>query len=274
MVTYPDFGRCLYCPSTEGLTDEHIIPVSLGGKRILPSASCPACQKHTTRFEAIVAREMYGMLRLRLGIQGSRKRRKQRPTNWPVSVHPEGQNPFLSNPPISSLPLVYFAPVLPAPGIKSGEPISDGHPSFDIKMVGSRSELRKFTKSQGSDRLELSGLVDVFSFARVIAKIGHAFAAAEVGLDGIEQFLPPIILGAETSRFHYVGGVTPDVEPLPPKHRLALGFFELNSETFLTTVVRPIDHEHFPTYEAVVGRVTDRDLISRKTAAAAQRIDS
>ncbi|MGE0742901.1 MAG: HNH endonuclease [Hyphomonadaceae bacterium] len=68
--------RCIYCLATDALTDEHIIPVSLGGLLILPKASCPRCQVVTTRFEQAVARHMYWPLRLRLGIEGSRKRKK------------------------------------------------------------------------------------------------------------------------------------------------------------------------------------------------------
>jgi len=30
---FPGYGRCIYCGTTGTLKDEHIIPLSLGGKR-------------------------------------------------------------------------------------------------------------------------------------------------------------------------------------------------------------------------------------------------
>src|SRR4051794_10469240 len=80
---HPVIGRCIYCPE-EGTTDEHIIPLSLGGKLLLRDASCDTCREITRRFEEAVTRDMYWPLRLRLGIMGSRKRRKERLTHWPA----------------------------------------------------------------------------------------------------------------------------------------------------------------------------------------------
>ena len=41
MPYLPSPGRCIYCPSKEGLTDEHIVPQSLGGNLVLQEASFP-----------------------------------------------------------------------------------------------------------------------------------------------------------------------------------------------------------------------------------------
>ena len=43
---YPSFGECIYCGALAKdveLTDEHIIPYSLGGEAIILDASCKAC---------------------------------------------------------------------------------------------------------------------------------------------------------------------------------------------------------------------------------------
>ena len=45
--TYPPVGRCIYCGSTDTLTDEHIIPLALNGTGLLPKSSCVACAKIT-----------------------------------------------------------------------------------------------------------------------------------------------------------------------------------------------------------------------------------
>lgn len=45
------------------LTDEHVVPLSLGGQHILEDASCLDCADVTKRFEQDVAREMLGAAR-------------------------------------------------------------------------------------------------------------------------------------------------------------------------------------------------------------------
>ena len=42
------------------MTDEHVIPLALGGFHILEDASCGNCADITTKFERDVAREMWG----------------------------------------------------------------------------------------------------------------------------------------------------------------------------------------------------------------------
>jgi 5-methylcytosine-specific restriction endonuclease McrA len=48
---YSNVNRCIYCGTLENLTDEHIIPYGLGGRSILPKASCSECSNITTNFE-------------------------------------------------------------------------------------------------------------------------------------------------------------------------------------------------------------------------------
>ncbi len=59
----PDAGECIYCGAVGKLSDEHIVPLSLGGNAILPRASCPVCQAAINRFEAPLATATYGWLR-------------------------------------------------------------------------------------------------------------------------------------------------------------------------------------------------------------------
>jgi 5-methylcytosine-specific restriction endonuclease McrA len=43
-IKFPGYGRCIYCGSTGPLKDEHIIPLSLGGKAVIEAASCGDCE--------------------------------------------------------------------------------------------------------------------------------------------------------------------------------------------------------------------------------------
>lgn len=58
--TYRPVGRCIYCGTSEGpLGKEHIIQESLGGRLILPRASCELCSSATSAAEGHFAK-MYG----------------------------------------------------------------------------------------------------------------------------------------------------------------------------------------------------------------------
>jgi hypothetical protein len=55
------FGECIYCGALGTdveLTDEHIIPLSLGGKAVILDGSCKACAKETTKLENEIAHKV------------------------------------------------------------------------------------------------------------------------------------------------------------------------------------------------------------------------
>src|SRR5262245_13319334 len=82
-VNYPAVGRCIYCGSTDSLSDEHIVPFSLGGKLVLRKASCKKCQDITGAFEGHCASRLYASIRIRENLPT--RRPKNRPTKLPVT---------------------------------------------------------------------------------------------------------------------------------------------------------------------------------------------
>jgi HNH endonuclease len=59
---YPPIGRCIYCGSDggpDGLSDEHIIPYSLGGHAELREASCRGCGTITSQLELYLGRTIF-----------------------------------------------------------------------------------------------------------------------------------------------------------------------------------------------------------------------
>ena len=62
-------GRCIYCGRDDvNLTDEHVVPLSLGGQHVIEGASCSSCAKIATKFERDVAREMWGDARIHYSV--------------------------------------------------------------------------------------------------------------------------------------------------------------------------------------------------------------
>lgn len=68
--------HCIYCKSTENLSDEHPIPFALNGRFVLEKASCESCRVATQKFEQAVLRDSLGSVREVLGLS-SRKAKKQ-----------------------------------------------------------------------------------------------------------------------------------------------------------------------------------------------------
>lgn len=71
--TYDAVGYCIYCGSTDQLSDEHVIPLGLGGRLVLPRSSCSRCSSKTSKLERTCLRTMYGPLRLLYGLPSRRK---------------------------------------------------------------------------------------------------------------------------------------------------------------------------------------------------------
>jgi hypothetical protein len=70
-------------------------------------------------------------------------------------------------------------------------------------------------------------------FARVLAKIAHAYTVFFVGLDGFAPFLPDVILGKSEDVGRYVGGEGKVI----PAHKLHLLLHHLEPKPSLTVMI-------------------------------------
>jgi hypothetical protein len=98
-------GRCIYCPSAEELTDEHVIPRALNGNLILRAASCKRCATITSAFELKVLRDTLGPARAMMKLRTRRK--KDRPKTLPMRMESEGKET------IEQVPVEDYVGVLP-----------------------------------------------------------------------------------------------------------------------------------------------------------------
>src|SRR5258708_6724877 len=81
---YSPAGSCIYCGSKENLSDEHIVPYALGGRWILPKASCSGCSSITAKFEQTCLRTILGPLRMYFDFPT--RRQKERPKTLRLKV--------------------------------------------------------------------------------------------------------------------------------------------------------------------------------------------
>jgi len=90
-----------------------------------------------------------------------------------------------------------------------------------ILLIQLRPSAAKLLAQMGA-YLEIDG-IRANTVALMLAKIGHAYAVAELGLSGFRPFLPDLILGrVEASPLYWVGERTPQEPPSDQLHTIKL----------------------------------------------------
>jgi len=216
-------GHCIYCGGQQGdLSDEHVIPLSLGGNYILDEASCRACSEITGKFEGQVTRGF--MFEARVAANFPTRHRRKRPSHLPlkyrradetVEVHvPAGEHPGMLH-----LPLLGRAGIL-AGRSHSPHLLVDGFETlrFGVDPVGTLLRLQ-------AHELTMTVKWEVTAFARMLAKIAYCAAVASLGpLERSRVPILPMILGTADASSHWLGSAdfNLEVEKEMPQH--AIGF--------------------------------------------------
>lgn len=214
---YSPAKHCIYCNTQTGpLTREHIIPYSLGGNIVLPKASCAEHAALTSELEREVARDTYGVHRAHEGAPSRRKGRHELVLNSTVEV--EGVDnygrPATASVRVGDLPKLPMVVILNPPKILSGTvPDAEGGFSLECAPDSRDPAFNKLMTRLGWSKISAnSAPIRVLTFLRVLAKIGHAFACAEIGSTSFAPTLLPLILGNDSDGLDYVGGFSPAQE--------------------------------------------------------------
>ncbi len=208
---YKPVWKCIYCgrehTKSEPCRSEHIIPLSLGGPLILPRSSCASCSKKTGAFEEVCARDIFGPYRLAGNLPT--RHPNQRPStlkihthSGPDTVREEQSLPLKEYPIIGALMLE-----LQIAGTLRGSPSTEAFYVVPRIINLTRNlEAWKDVEAQGK-QFEVTREFKITDFARLLAKIAHSYAVAELGLGAFNSFLPPLILGESLNLPDFVGGV-------------------------------------------------------------------
>ena len=191
-------GECIYCHSKENLHDEHCIPESLNGYRILDKGSCRNCGNITSAFEGRYARESMLAARTALNMK-SKRSKKKRPTEFPMRLKKNGKE-IAVNVPISDhialIPMVEVEPPgrCPYPPHKKG--LKPGDYELHPFKVKEDEEIDLLLKKFGADSISVDCHIEVVGFLRLIAKIAYCTVVWKYGLHNIgEAYVVPAILG-------------------------------------------------------------------------------
>lgn len=218
-------NKCIYCGAEPPvpLTIEHVLPQGLGGGLILPASSCESCRRITHKIEEICLRGMSILTyRLRSGLV-------QHPHEIPYRA--KEQPHFLL------LPVAQHGP-----GILQGRHV--GAPMrYHLQLAANIMPARL-------------PQLDIRAYFRMIAKIAHAFAVSQIGIDAFESHLPHIIIRDVAPIIPYLIGKSEIVLPIRPdthSHQLGLGLTPWGGGHLVTARVQLFALSRGPAYKVIVG---------------------
>lgn len=205
---YEPVNECIYCGSTENLSDEHVIPFALSGRIVLPAASCLACAAMTSRIELKVLRGIMHPARL-VGGYPSRNRKRQ-PTRvterlidqngdaYEIEVHRE-----------DGLGLLVL-PTLELPAFLRGgpnQPTSMTMNGYQVLSFGKESP-EEFAKRHGAKGVQNQQVTFGVEVVQFIAKIAYGFAIGSSGEVRREDSPIPELLRTGVGQGNWVGSET------------------------------------------------------------------
>lgn len=249
---FEPIGRCIYCdaisryPSGGKLTREHIVPRGLEGQLIFREASCESCRAITHGFETRLLRGALHGLRLRSHLK---TRKRTAPLKSVIAIQ-HGLGPIwtTSEIPTDDHPVLALMPALPPCNAlrRQGDP-----DAWSWKLIHDDAAVDRLAQRGITPvKFDFPDLADVM---RMLAKIAHGYALANVPPDTFKPTLREVILGTSSAFHLFIGG--PRAEPPPTrdlwevhlKPRLA------NSRLLLVVQFRLFGLHGGPGYEIVAG---------------------
>jgi len=256
---YPAVGKCIYCGTTKPrLTKEHIVGRGIGGTVTLGAASCAppqgvksklrpkTCSEITRDIEQFCFRNMLGHFRHHIGFPSS-QRLRQLPLTTVTSA---GRLIEVRDVAVEDHPALFAVPVFGPPGILSGTLGTDLCDSWGY--VCNPNAVRNTPAGTSVGVTEFNAM----TYARMLAKIAHAFAVADAGLHAFDPLLPDFILGKSSTHVALLVGCLERDKPAEPDvlHRVRLEDAILgNGRRYLVANIRLFAKFGAPQYHVVVG---------------------
>jgi hypothetical protein len=258
-IPYDAVGECIYCNAkiystrpgirANPLGDEHIIAEGLDGKLELPEASCQKCEDITGRLiEGDVLLRTLKAIRLHLKIRG--KARSSRPNTLPLQATINGKEAKIDMP-VEDYPVIFNMPVYGKPGVLTGGE-GGNQTAVGFRFVIFQYDERKLRKEYGITAAA-TPYWDTHMLFRMLGKIAHALAMAELGKGKFIPTLVEMILTGKPDRFNHIGGDPDADKPSNTLHELGLGYQRANRKNYVVATIRLFANQKGPTYHVVVG---------------------
>jgi hypothetical protein len=240
-------GKCVYCESSDSLSDEHVVPYGLGGKWKLLDASCGACRDATSKVERIILREHF--LAVRTAAQLPTRRETERPTRLLQKL--EGAYGKLSlDLEVDAHPAPLVFPLFATSHTRDFE--SDAPLKYRALRVSRRKgRLEEIASTTPADKWTLP-CADPETFGRFLAKVAYCFAVGSFGLENFREHLVRSFV--RTGKPSIGGRITSSDSPASKDdgaHHLSV---EVEGASIVTRI-RLFAVRGSPTYSVTVGQV-------------------
>jgi hypothetical protein len=258
---------CIYCGKSDiPLTDEHVIPFSLGGTVVLPKASCKGCAKQTAKLEGYAGRHIFQDVRIEFGLPT--RRPKERPTHLPLR---ESFSPSPETAPIRLVPTKDYPGALilmmhePAGILLGKSPEAPSTVQPFIRQITDANRVKSLQEQNIAAKLYREIKPDLIM--RLIVKIALGVAVAACGIDGFKASVCDLILRRDKSPYYLAGGTTQEMvefpEPLskgPIVHRVVAYSRNIGSTPHLLVQLQLFAFLEAPIYTVVIGPITPEGL--------------
>ena len=277
---YEGFGRCIFCPtdlpSSNNLTDEHVIPYYLSGigEQIINNATCVDCAVDTNK-EIDTPSSNDDFLLPRLWLRLKRRKSKSPKAPRPAAVIRQyrsyGRLNYIHPVRIEDNPTIWAFIAFATAGRLFGEDYGDrvkagpGYLNFGDREVTIRVESNERVHDtveivddgkRRARRYVFRWKLNHLNFGRTIAKIAycHAIASRRISIEDAAD-LRDAVMGRRKDLFNFVGGFADSAEEKErlPKDELHRLHFQTRGE-WLTVIVHLFASFGGPAYEVVVGR--------------------
>jgi hypothetical protein len=262
---YKPADHCIYCGSTDNLSDEHMIPYGLqpkGGDWFLPKASCDKCADITKRFEGLCLQGTLGPLRAKLNLKS---RSKPKVTVELTTNYRDDGRLEKKLVPLEEFPMVCLGFDWEAAGLlRHVEPTTEFAGRQIVRYA--EGELEKSLRDGEAIKIAKVGQLD---YAKMLAKIAHSYAVAKFGESAFEPVLPNLILGKNARAPYFVGGDksgAPLVNQPAILHDVYPQACDLNGVPHLLIGIRLFAFIGMPRYLVVAGKMRNGNLDHLRTA--------
>jgi len=257
---YSPVGYCIYCSAHSKLTKEHIIPHGLAGDSlILPQSSCKTCAAKTRDWETACLRHLWWPFRTRIGAPHSKK---QKPESFIVRQMRvtgfDGKN-ITSYDKVAELkvdpmdfPFVFMSYKFLPPGVLVGRDIeSEG--STEVVAQINQEEFKKYAPND-KDGFRIAPM-NLEAYCRMLAKIAHAYAVAELGYESFRPALRRFIRGKPFKPWHWIGSEHPTPPSTASLHDIRWLIEAADHKNYVVVELRLFSFMNSPRYRIVVGEL-------------------
>jgi len=220
---FPSVGECIYCGATDELSDEHIIPLALGGNLVLPDASCKKCAAITSRIERDILRGF--MYEARVVGNFPSRRKKDRPSTVRTKLISHEGKVVEHVLPVGKAPAFLILPMFPPATILNNQPPAKGMNIIGLEALHFGEDAEELLRRRDAKGIRFGARIQATEFARLLAKIAYGYLVATMGIFPREETpLLRLIRGEADDAGSWVGSheYKLEVEAKNPQHALGV----------------------------------------------------